>query len=195
MIRFAMMRHGHTPWNRAGRIQGRTDIALDDEGRAALDAFDVPDKWRAADVVASPLSRAIETAHIVTGKTPATTEALIEMDWGDWEGLHGVDLKADPTSGFRDIEDWGWDFRPPQGESPADVWARIAAWLFTLERDTLAVCHIGTMRMILARATGWDFRGPAPFVVKRSRLYFLEIEGDTLRCADPASIRIRREVT
>ena len=29
MIHLALLRHGHTPWNRAGRIQGRTDVDLD----------------------------------------------------------------------------------------------------------------------------------------------------------------------
>ena len=89
MIRFAMMRHGHTPWNRAGQIQGRTDIALDDDARAALTEFTLPDNWAGedVDVVASPLSRAIETAFIVTGRAPEIADPLIEMDWGEWEGF------------------------------------------------------------------------------------------------------------
>ena len=36
MIRLALLRHGHTPWNREGRIQGRTDIALDSEAAEQL---------------------------------------------------------------------------------------------------------------------------------------------------------------
>ena len=39
MTRLALLRHGHTDWNRAGRIQGRSDIALDDEARAELSAL------------------------------------------------------------------------------------------------------------------------------------------------------------
>ena len=111
------------------------------------------------------------------------------MDWGDWEGLRGIDLKADPKSGFRDIEHWGWDYRPPGGETPAEVWERIAPWLQRLTRDTVAVCHIGIMRMILARAYGWDFDGPAPFRIKRNRLFVVEIDGDALR-PQPDPIRL-----
>lgn len=190
MIRFAMIRHGHTDWNRAGRIQGRTDIPLDDEARAGLAAYRLPAGWQDADLYASPLLRARETAEIVSGRQPRTVDPLIEMDWGQWEGLKGVDLKAQPDSGFRDIERWGWDYRPPEGESPADVWARLSPWLFSLTRDSIAVCHIGTMRMVLAKAHGWDFLGPAPFAVKRNRLFVVELDGGKIRVADPDIVRL-----
>ncbi len=189
MIRLALLRHGHTDWNRAGRIQGRSDIALDDTARSELAAQALPAPWDAADLWSSPLLRAAETAKLVAGRDPQTAPELIEMDWGDWEGLRGIDLKADPKSGFRDIEHWGWDYRPPGGETPAEVWERIAPWLQRLTRDTLAVCHIGIMRMILARAYGWDFDGPAPFRIKRNRLFVVEIDGDALR-PQPDPIRL-----
>lgn len=190
MIRFAMLRHGHTDWNRAGRIQGRTDIALDEQARSDLKGFALPKAWQGADLYASPLSRARETAEIVSGGAPKTVDALIEMDWGDWEGLKGVDLKADPNSGFRDIEHWGWAYQPPNGESPSDVWDRLAPWLFSLKRDSIAVCHIGTMRMVLAKAYGWDFLGPAPFAIKRNRMFVVDIEGTDIRVSDPDIVRL-----
>lgn len=192
MIKFAMMRHGHTAWNRAHQIQGRTDIPLDDQARADLSAFALPDPWQEADLFASPLMRARETAEIVAGRVPKTAVALTEMDWGLWEGRKGADLKADPASGFRDIEDWGWDYRPPEGESPREVWNRISPWLFACKRDTLAICHIGIMRMILAKAHGWNFDGPAPFAVKRNRLFVVELQGDMVKVAHPDVIRLER---
>jgi len=178
MTQLAILRHGHTDWNRAGRIQGRTDIALDPEARAQLAALRLPAPWGDADLVASPLARAVETARLVADRAPETTQALMEMDWGQWEGKRGVDLKADPASGFRDIEDWGWGYTPPGGESPADLRARLIPWAEGLRRDTVAVCHIGVMRVLLAHAMGWDFSGPAPFQVKRNRLYILHITPD-----------------
>ena len=45
------------------------------------------------------------------------------------EGLHGRDLIADPASGYAHIEDWGWDYRPPGGESPAELRARLEPYL------------------------------------------------------------------
>ena len=189
MIRLALIRHGHTPWNRAGRIQGRTDIPLDPEAEQHLQGLRLPPPWDSAALVASPLARATRTAELIAGRTPTAVAALTEMDWGDWEGRKGVDLLATQCSGYRHIEEWGWDFRPPGGESPAEVRARLRPWLSGLDRDTVAVCHIGIMRVLMAIASGWDFSGPAPFAVKRDRLFVLTLNGDTLRL-DPEPVRL-----
>ncbi|MDR6771657.1 histidine phosphatase family protein [Azospirillum sp. BE72] len=226
MIRLAFLRHGVTAWNREGRIQGRTDIPLDPEGRARLADLTLPEAWRDATLHASPLSRAVETASLLGKGRPVRTDSrLIEMDWGAWEGQRGHDLRADPDSGYRDIEGWGWDFRPPGGESPADVRERLTGWLksplppgervrvrgthgedlfgsaepphpnllpggekeFQNVSDAnhpphLVVTHIGVMRVALALAWGWDFRGPPPVPVKRDRLYTMTLANDgTLR--------------
>lgn len=194
MIRLALLRHGHTAWNRAGRIQGRTDIPLDAEARAHLAALCLPTGWQDADIVASPLSRAMETAALVTGRTARAEPALMEMNWGDWEGAQGAELRHTPASGFKDIEEWGWSYRPPGGESPHDLRARLRPWVGALTHDTLAVCHIGVMRVLMAMATGWDFHGLAPFVIKRDRLFVLTIDGDDLSAGDTPQRLQRRDI-
>lgn len=189
--RLALLRHGVTEWNRQGRIQGRTDIPLDEEGRRRLDGLSLPEEWRAAALHASPLSRAVETAErLGGGRTVRRDPRLAEMGWGDWEGRRGVDLRADPQSGYRDLEEWGWDFRPPGGESPAEVRERLSGWLADLARMAepahLAVTHVGVIRVLLAMAWGWPFRGAPPFRVKRDRLYALALDPDgTLRPVSP----------
>ena len=192
MIHIALLRHGHTHWNRAGRIQGRSDIALDDAARAELASYRLPAPWDRAEIWSSPLARARETAQIVAGRAPLTAPALTEMNWGKWEGKHGVDLLAQPGSGFRHIEDWGWDYCAPGGESPLQVSARLTPWLASLERDCVAVCHIGIMRVLLARALGWNFDGPAPFRIKRNRLFVLHLHNKALS-ADPDPVRLIRD--
>lgn len=131
----------------------------------------------------------IRHGHTSWNRAPATDAALTEMDWGQWEGLHGLDLKQDAASGFRDIEDWGWDYHSPDGESPADVWARLKPWVMTLQTDTVAVCHIGIMRVLLAKAYGWDFSGPAPFRIKRNWLFVIGIS-DGLTVGVPERVRL-----
>ena len=192
MTRLALLRHGHTAWNRAGRIQGRTDEPLDDEARAHLAGLRLPPDWEGADLVSSPLSRAVETGQIVTGRTPQVFDALIEMNWGQWEGGKGAELRADENSGFRDIENWGWDYCPPDGESPGALRDRLAPWAYGLTRDTVAVCHIGIMRVLMAIAIGWNFDGPAPFQIKRDRLFIIDIVDGTMR-AEPEPIRLLRD--
>ncbi|MEW9921613.1 histidine phosphatase family protein [Marimonas sp. MJW-29] len=175
MIRLALLRHGHTEWNRAGRIQGRTDVPLDDEATRQLTGLRLPEAWEEADIFASPLSRAIDTARLVADRAPRIDPALIEMNWGDWEGLRAAELYADPGHDYRHVDDWGWHYTPPGGESPAALRARLLPWLATRDRDTVAVCHIGVMRVMLALASDWHFNGPPPFQIKRNRLYVLEV--------------------
>ena len=194
MIRLALLRHGHTAWNRAHRLQGRTDIPLDADAQAPLATLCLPAPWDRADIWASPLSRAVQTAQIVSGRMPRTAPDLTEMDWGAWEGLHGADLRADPTSGFRDIEDWGWAYHPPGGESPAAMRARLIPWAEALTEDTVAVCHIGVMRVLMAHAMGWDFAGPAPFAIKRARLYVITLD-EGHWTADSTPIRLTTRPT
>jgi probable phosphoglycerate mutase len=103
-------------------------------------------------------------------------------------------LLAQQGSGYRHIEEWGWEFRPPNGESPREVLDRLLPWVTTLSRDTVAVCHIGIMRMLLARATGWNFDGPAPFRIKRDRLFVLTIDGARWQLEDaPVRLETRPE--
>ena len=192
MIRLALLRHGHTPWNREGRVQGRSDIALDDGARAQLAALCLPAPWDDAALWSSPLVRASDTARLVADRVPRTDPALIEMNWGAWEGRIAAELRADPSCDHRDIETWGWHYTPPEGESPAALRARLVPWAQSLTGDTVAVCHIGVMRVLMAHASGWNFDGPAPFAVKRNRLFVIEIDRGIWRLLpDPIRLEAR----
>lgn len=150
----------------------------------------LPDEFSGAALISSPLQRAVETARIVGGRAPHIAPELVEMDWGGWEGKHGVDLLADPNSGYRHIEEWGWDFQPPGGETPRAVWERIRPWIGSLAGPAVIVSHIGIMRVVLARATGWDFHGAPPFRVKRDRLYRVDIHDEGTIVFDNEPIRL-----
>ncbi|MEI5582337.1 MULTISPECIES: histidine phosphatase family protein [unclassified Agromyces] len=99
----ALVRHGETDWNRDGRIQGSTDIAMNDRGRRqarATAARLAAARWDA--VVTSPLSRSAETAGIIARRLglpePGHDPALAERRHGILEGLTREDrrrLEAD----------------------------------------------------------------------------------------------------
>lgn len=189
MIRIALLRHGHTAWNRAGRIQGRTDVPLDEDAIAQLSTLALPADWPESALWSSPLSRAVDTARLVAGRNPMTDPALTEMNWGDWEGQHAASLYEDPNSDYRHLETWGWHYTPPNGESPDALRARLIPWINARTEDTVTVCHIGVMRVILAMATGWDFDRPAPFQIKRNRLYVVEVTENGLTL-QPEPVRL-----
>lgn len=169
-----LTRHFETDWNAAKRLQGRTDRPLTDAARARAAALRPPPEWAGARLIATPLARSEETAKLLTGAAPEIEPALIELSWGAWEGRRGADLLADAASGYAHVETWGWGKRPPGGESPDDAWARIAQALSRIAaagRPALLVLHRGVMRVILARAWGWNFNTPEPFRIKRERIY------------------------
>jgi len=171
MTRLLLMRHGVTDWNAEHRLQGRTDRPLTEAARAHLAGLVVPEVLGGYGLVSSPLSRARDTARLVFEREPLVVEALIEKDLGRFEGLRGEDLAADPSSGFRHIEDWGWDYCP----SPRAVLARLREWLAGLSGPVIAVAHMGILRVLLAEAHGYDFEGAPPFRIKRDRLYPVEV--------------------
>ena len=160
----AFLRHGRTAWNDrradAGPCRrpalGRP-VATRCNGGACRASL------AAAQVVASPLARARETAALLGAQAVAIDDALVEMDWGDWEGETLDALKAGHGAAFDANCGRGLDFRPPGGESPRDVQQRIVGWLVG-ERHAagavVAVTHQGRDPHRFSRLiTGWDMVG------------------------------------
>ena len=93
-----LVRHGETDWNRQHRIQGRTDIPLNDTGREQARRTGTLLTRRTWDaVVASPLSRAFETASIIASELglaePTTDDRLVERNYGEAEGLDFLEMQ------------------------------------------------------------------------------------------------------
>ena len=85
MTPLALIRHGPTDWNEQKRLQGRADRRLSDAGRETVGRWRLPQEFHAYRWVASPLERAQETARML-GIAYDIEHAVIEMDWGAWEG-------------------------------------------------------------------------------------------------------------
>lgn len=93
-----LVRHGETDWNRQRKIQGTTDIPLNDTGRAQARATGrllSRREWHG--IVTSPLSRASETAQIIAAElalpAPTVLDTMVERNYGQAEGLTGDDLR------------------------------------------------------------------------------------------------------
>ena len=94
-----LVRHGETDWNRARRIQGSTDIPLNDTGRdqaARSGRLLARQPWDG--IASSPLSRAFETGEIIAtavGINRTEIEVLddlVERRYGEAEGLDDREL-------------------------------------------------------------------------------------------------------
>jgi broad specificity phosphatase PhoE len=182
MILLATLRHAETEWSRDKRIQGRTDVPLSQQGRAALRARALPALCAEMRAVTSPLARCVQTAALL-GHARAPREArIVEMDWGAWEGRRIAELRATLGAEMQANEARGMDFTPPGGESPRQVLARLRPWLAELAADgrpTLAFTHRGVIRVLLAAATGWDMLGrpPAKLDSDALQLFCLDAQG------------------
>ncbi len=89
--RLYIIRHGRTDWNTLHRLQGQTDIPLNQEGRKmAADAREACRDIHFDLCYSSLLSRAHQTAEILLeGRdVPIIIDRrLIEMSFGEYEGL------------------------------------------------------------------------------------------------------------
>lgn len=165
MMRLALLRHGATEWSALGRIQGRTDTELSEEGRQWLMQRRVPQPFRAWRSFTSPLQRCLQTCRWLDLAEAAVEPRLIETDWGRWEGRTLAQLRAEQGPAMHDNESRGFDFRPDGGESPREVLARVRPWLAELVlagEPALALTHRGVIRAVMAEAFDWDMRAKAP---------------------------------
>jgi probable phosphoglycerate mutase len=101
------------------------------------------------------------------------------MDWGEWEGQTLAELRQSLGAEMTAEEAKGLDFRPPGGESPHDVQARIRPLLAEIASegcDTAVVTHKGVIRAVFALATGWDMRGKPPCRLSWSAAHLFRLD-------------------
>ena len=115
-----LIRHGETEWSRARRHTGRTDLPLSPAGEAEARALGQHLRGLEVDrVLSSPLTRATATAALAGfGDRVERTDALLEFDYGEYEGRTTAEIRASRP---------GWDlFRDgcPGGETVEDAAAR-----------------------------------------------------------------------
>ncbi len=101
------IRHGQTETNKANRLQGHSDIPLNDVGReqAGTAAAWFRTQGITFDLIySSPLIRAIDTAGIIAPDVPVLTdERIIEIDYGINEGMDLKDPAPEIVTFFSDF--------------------------------------------------------------------------------------------
>ena len=90
-MKILITRHGQTDWNVLGKIQGQTDIELNDNGRQqAKETGELIKNENIDIIITSPLKRAKETAKIINENFNVTIiedNRLMERNFGKSEGL------------------------------------------------------------------------------------------------------------
>lgn len=169
MTRVLLTRHGETPWNREGRIQGWAATGLTDRGRREASAMGawVDDTYDVDRIVASDSERTRRTTANLREAadalpSPSFDASLRERGFGVYQGFLVEDLferypEHDPDDSVSSLS-----ADPAHGESVAAFCDRVAsAWnSVTAATDpgetTLVVTHGGVIKVLLADLTDRD---------------------------------------
>ena len=139
-MKIYMIRHGQTDWNKTGKLQGQTDIPLNEAGRAlAVKAGHALRDVPFTRVISSPLSRAVETAKLVLAAAgrvlPVEKDPRIEeISFGDLEGavMKGTELSPEAEE-FQAFFDAPEKYRPARnGETLEQLLKRTGDFLTDL---------------------------------------------------------------
>jgi probable phosphoglycerate mutase len=184
--RICFIRHGETDWNVAKRIQGHTDIPLNETGRAqALAmAFNAAHQ-RFHAIYSSDLKRTMETAQALAQREDQAVKPLPQLrerHYGVFQGITAAEGAVRYPQAYahyvaRDLE---YDFE--NGESLSGFAERVADGIDWLLRHhtgqtIAAVSHSGVLDVIYRRATGRPLHTPRDFVIPNCALNWFQFDG------------------
>ena len=151
-----LVRHGRTPANAAGLLQGRLDQDLDDHGRAQAEAVAayVQTSCDIDAVVSSPLKRARQTAAAFEMAVDID-DRWLELSYGEYEGTPHTGVPSEVWQRWRDDT----HFTPTGGESLAALDLRVRSACDDLlaraaDENIVVVSHVSPMKSAVAWALG-----------------------------------------
>jgi broad specificity phosphatase PhoE len=173
-----LVRHGETDWSRTLRHTGRSDIPLTDAGREQAGLLSVPlGQWSFARVFTSPLSRARDTCVLAgLGDAAETTDALLEWDYGEYEGITTRDIREERPGWYL------WRDGSPGGETAGQVGARVDPLVADLKAgggDVALFAHGHILRVLTARWLGLPPEDGALFALATATVSVLGFERET----------------
>ncbi|AQS42293.1 MAG: Histidine phosphatase superfamily protein [Candidatus Tokpelaia hoelldobleri] len=188
--RIYFSRHGQTDWNKIHRIQGQVERDITEQGRreAARNGRKLKEligRAEGFDFVASPMRRTRQTMECIRtamGLDPQayrTDRQLMELHFGDWQGLVQAELadKAPDLVAARLADKW--NFVPPgeKAESYAMLSQRVCRWVEAVRRPTVCVTHGGCLRTILQRYSGLSEHEASSISISQDRILRFDDNG------------------
>lgn len=190
VTRFCLVRHGETDWNATCRIQGNTDIDLNDTGRrqAELSGRALMDAGIKA-LYSSDLRRAWNTAAIIgrhLALEPRPLPQLRERNYGFFEGMTYTDARHKHPEAFARYEqrDRFYDFET--GESLETMLARVSGALQQVlaahPGETVAVVlHGGVLDVVWRFVSGMPLEHKRDFGIPNAGLNWICHDGQQWR--------------
>ena len=178
-MRIYTARHGQTRWNSEGRMQGHTDIPLDETGIAQ--AHKLSERFRdikIGKIYSSDLARALETARIINKNhnVEIIVEAgLREISFGQFEGRFLSEVGEQMVA----LHKAGKGM--PGGEKPDEFFARVHSSLDKItacDEDILIVGHFGTIRAALRYFLDLSTEQNANLGIGNTSVYCFERSGN-----------------
>lgn len=190
---FYLVRHGQTDWNRAGKIQGTTDIPLNETGRQQAERLagvlkekrGYPAETRIDAIYTSPLARAFQTAEILAKSETLPLRRLTELrerDFGCWEGKNWQQVEKEYPDEFHLWREQPMVGVPSGGESRKSCEARseraIRRILEETAGDAVIVAHGGILVFLMNYLLRFQ-RDPQEIIVANASLSVISYDRST----------------
>jgi len=174
--RIIAIRHGETAWNASTRIQGHTDIPLNEHGQrqAQLLAQALAQADKIDTIYSSDLQRAFATAQAMalqTGASLVTHVGLRERAFGDFEGRSFAHIELELPAQAQLWRTRAPDWTPPGGgESLSVMQQRVLATVNALAQQhpgqqIAVVAHGGVLDLLYRAATQQSLQAPRSWVL------------------------------
>jgi probable phosphoglycerate mutase len=149
MTQVFTIRHGETPWNAEGRLQGHANIPLAPKGLAQAKALaqSLKDHEFTA-IYSSDLDRAFQTAECIAlhHNIPIKIDArLREKNLGVFQSLTRPEISQHYPEEFEKYQSNNPDYQVPQGESNRQFYQRCIDCF-----DEIAIRHMGEKVLVVA---------------------------------------------
>jgi alpha-ribazole phosphatase len=185
-----VVRHGTTDWNQAGRIQGHTDIPLNEAGRAQAHlAGRRLAPLKATALYSSDLLRASETAQIIgqcIGLCVVQKSGLREINFGVWQGLSSLQIRERDPEVYAARRANPYDVAPAGAETWRQFYDRAVQAIqeilaITEAQRLIVVTHGGVCTVVGLRALGFDCTGKRTFESHNCGTHTIAVQGETWR--------------
>lgn len=183
-MKLILIRHGESRWNRLNRVQGTKNPRLSDKGikQAKLLAHQIK-KMRFDAVYSSHLSRAYETAKILTNSNIATLEDLQEIKLGVWEGKTVHQVKKEYKELYGQWYKEPLKVKIPGGETLLEFKDRVVQTFDKIKaqhpnQEVLVVTHGGVITVYLAHLLEMNLNKVWSITLKNTSITILSFYED-----------------